>query len=48
MIELIYAFAITVMAISLIYRVCEGVIRAMQELDEEQRNDPERKEDWEA
>ena len=47
-IDLIYAFAITVMAISLIWKVCEGVIAAMQELDEDESRKRERDEDWEA
>ena len=47
MIDVIYGFAITVMAISLIYTVCEGVIRAMEELDEEQRAERQREEEGE-
>ena len=34
--DIIYAFAVTVIAISLIIRVCERMAEAMQELDEEQ------------
>lgn len=34
--QILYAVCITVMAISIIYRVCERMAEAMQELDEEQ------------
>jgi hypothetical protein len=48
MIDVIYAVAITVMAVSLIYRVCELVIEAHQELDEERRAERENEEGGET
>jgi len=38
-IELIYALTIAVLAIQLIYRVCERMVDAMQDLEDEQDDD---------
>ena len=37
--QILYAICITVMAITIIYRVCELVVEAHQDLDEERENE---------
>lgn len=46
--ELIEAFAITVIAVSIIYRACELAVEAHQELDEERARKREEEEGGET
>lgn len=41
--QILYALCITVMAITIIYRVCELMVEAHQDLDEEKENAKRRK-----